>query len=178
MFDPEPALVRDAASGDLDAFEELVRGLQAPVWRFVLGMVRDPALAEDVTQETFLRVFDRMGSFRFESRFSTWVFQIARNQAVDAMRRRDRQRQVAVTLVDDTSPPEGLHSEVEAAIATLSDRLRAALLLVEVAGFSCREAGEILGVPAGTIKSRLFHARRQLVDWFTADADLREEDGR
>jgi RNA polymerase sigma-70 factor, ECF subfamily len=84
--EPEPRVVRAAVDGDLDAFEVLVRSFQEPVWRFLCAIVRDAALAEDLTQETFLRAFDRLSGFRFESRLSTWLYRIARNLAVDALR--------------------------------------------------------------------------------------------
>lgn len=170
MREPEPEVVRAAAEGDLDAFDILVRSFQEPVWRFLRGMVSDPALAEDLAQETFLRAYTRLDTFAFRSRFSTWLFQVARNLAVDALRRRERRNLLPVRLGPAASPPGvELGSELAAAVASLSPKLREALLLVEVMGFSCREAGQILSVPEGTVKSRLFHARQALVAWFEAD---------
>lgn len=174
MQEPEPEVVRAAAGGDLDAFDVLVRSFQEPVWRYLRGMVSDAALAEDLAQETFLRAFTRLHTFAYRSRFSTWLFQVARNLAVDALRGRER-RNLLPTRLGPTTPAPGveLGSELGAAVATLSPKLREALLLVEVMGFTCRETGQILSVPEGTVKSRLFHARRQLVAWFEADADGR-----
>lgn len=174
MQEPEPEVVRAAAGGDLDAFDVLVRSFQEPVWRYLRGMVSDPALAEDLAQETFLRAFTRLDTFAFRSRFSTWLFQVARNLAVDALRSRERRNLLPVRLGPTTKPPGvELGNELGAAVASLSPKLREALLLVEVMGFTCREAGQILSVPEGTVKSRLFHARRALVAWFGADADGR-----
>lgn len=170
MLDPDPETVRAAAAGDVDAFESLVRTFQEPVWRFLRGMVGDPMLAEDLAQETFVRAFYRLDTFGFRARFSTWLFQVARNVAVDALRSRERRRLLPLRLgPPPVAPGPELRSEVAAAVASLSPKLREALLLVEVMGFSCREAGAILGVPEGTIKSRLYHARRALVAWFAAD---------
>lgn len=170
MQEPEPEVVRAAADGDLDAFEVLVRTYQEPVWRFLRGMVRDPALAEDLAQDTFLRAFDRLRTFRFRSRFSSWLFQIARNLAIDALRQRERRGLLPARLGADPTPPDPeLRAEVETAVGGLSDKLREALLLVEVMGFTCREAGQILGIAEGTVKSRLFHARARLVAWFEAE---------
>lgn len=172
MQEPDPQLIRAASEGDLDAFDVLVRSYQEPVWRFLRGLVRDPALAEDLTQETFLRAFNRLPTFAFRSRFSTWLFTVARNLAVDAVRKRERRRLLLVRLGPDAGPPDtGLRAEVGAAVDSLSDKLREALLLVEVMGFTCREAGEILGIAEGTVKSRLYHARARLVAWFDADVD-------
>ncbi|HEX9889978.1 MAG TPA: sigma-70 family RNA polymerase sigma factor [Nitriliruptorales bacterium] len=172
MEEPDPVMIRAAAAGDLDAFERLVRRYQEPVWRFLRGLVSDRALAEDLAQETFLRAFDRLDSFGFRSRFSTWLFQIARNLAVDSLRRRERRRALPWRVGPNTEPPgPDLGTELASAVSSLSPKLREALLLVEVMGFSCIEAGAILGIPDGTVKSRLFHARRQLVEWFEADDD-------
>jgi len=168
--DPDPATIRAAVGGDLGAFEEIVRCCQGPVWRYLRRFVGDAALAEDLTQETFIRVYRRIDTYRFGSRFTTWTIQIARNAAIDALRSRDRRER----LVDALPPPRpssqpGLGAEIEAALATLSPKLRDAVLLVEVAGFTYVDAGEVLGVPTGTVKSRVSQARDQLVAWFEAD---------
>lgn len=172
MREPEPATVRAAADGDLDAFEGLVRAFQEPVWRFLRGMVNDPALAEDLAQETFLRVFSRLDTFAYRSRFSTWLFQIARNLAVDALRSRERRQLLPLRIGPRSAPPgHELRGEVAEAVRSLSPKLREPLLLIEIMGFSCRETAEILSIPEGTVKSRMFHARKALVAWFDADTD-------
>jgi RNA polymerase sigma-70 factor, ECF subfamily len=174
--EPDPDLVRAAAGGDLDAFEALVRQYQEPVWRFLRHLVRDPALAEDVAQETFLRVYRKLDTFAHQSRFSTWLFQIARNAGIDALRRRDR----GARLVDVVSPPRPRPSpeggvELEAGLSALSPKLREALLVVEVLGYRYREAAVLLGVPEGTVKSRVHQARERLVAWMDEDG---EQEGR
>lgn len=178
VHEPEPRVIRAAAEGDLDAFDVLVRHYQEPVWRFLCSLVRDRALAEDLTQETFLRAFDRLGSFAFRSRFSTWLFTVARNLGIDALRRRER-RDLLLVRLGPHAPPEDPHlgTEVGTALDALSAKLREALVLVEVMGFSCREAGAILDIPEGTVKSRLHHARAQLVAWFEAEGGDEREVG-
>lgn len=167
MQEPDPEVIRAATRGDLDAFSELVRAFQEPVWRYLCTMTANPAEAEDLAQETFLRAFDHVGSFGFRSKFSTWLFRIAHNLAVDALRRRDRRRLLPARIgPDQHDPGPALSTELEAALATLSPKLRSALLLVEVLGFTCRDAGQLLDIPEGTVKSRLFHARNELVAWF------------
>jgi RNA polymerase sigma-70 factor, ECF subfamily len=168
--EPDPGLVRAAAGGDLAAFEALVRLYQEPVWRFLRHLVRDPALAEDVAQETFLRVYRNLDGFAHQSRFSTWMFQIARNAGIDALRRRDRgSRLLEVVPVPGPRPsPEG-GAELEAGLEALSPKLREALLVVEVLGYRYREAAIVLGVPEGTVKSRVHQARERLVAWLAAD---------
>ena len=169
MEEPDPTVVRAAAAGDLDAFDTLVRLYQQPVWRFLCRLVRDPALAEDLAQETFLRAYRKLDTFAHQSRFSTWLFQIARNAGIDALRRRDRDgRLLEVVPEPGARPsPEG-GAEIDAGLAALSPKLREAVLVVEVLGYRYREAAVILGVPEGTVKSRVHAAREQLVAWFDA----------
>lgn len=172
MEEPEPGLVRAAAAGDLQAFTELVQTFQEPVWRYVRHLVIDPALAEDVAQEAFLKAFQALDGFAFRSRFSTWLFAIARNAAIDALRRRDRRTQayrIAAPVATPSTPPPVLRTEVAAAVRSLSDKLRDTLLLVEVVGLTHREAAEVLDVPEGTVKSRMYLARRHLTEWFEQD---------
>jgi RNA polymerase sigma-70 factor (ECF subfamily) len=163
VYEPDPATVRAAADGDLAAFEELVRAYQAQVWRFLRHLLGDPTLAEDVTQETFLRVFQRLQTFGYRSRFSTWVFQVARNAGVDALRSRVRQERVAARVPRPGSVA-GADSgaDVVAALGTLSVKLRESLLLVEVLGLRYREVAGVLGVPEGTVKSRVSQARQRV----------------
>lgn len=171
VYDTDPALIRAAAMGDLGAFEQLVRDHQQPVWRFLRRMLGDDALAEDVAQETFVRLFRRLDSYTFESKFSTWLFQIARNAGIDELRKRERQTRVAAAAPPQLSPvaPPDLHAELRAALDSLPDDLREAVLLVEVLGLRYREAGTALGIPEGTVKSRVFHARQKLHTWANAN---------
>jgi len=164
--EPEPAVLRAAMAGDLDAFERLVRMYQPLVWRFLRHLLRDEALAEDVTQETFVHLYQRLPSFRFRCKFSSWVFRVARNAGVDAIRSRERHDRLARALPRPTSAPAPeTRAEVRAAVESLTPKLREALLLVEVFGLSYREAAEVLRVPDGTVKSRVFQARQRLAAW-------------
>ena len=170
MYEPDPGTVRAAAAGDPMAFEELVRGYQAQVWRFLRHLLGDAALAEDVTQETFLRVFQHLRTFRYRSRFSTWVFQVARNAGVDALRTRSRQERVArMSPAPTTVAGADSGVDVVAALACLSVKLREPLLLVEVLGLRYREVAQVLGVPEGTVKSRVAHARHRIAAWLAEE---------
>jgi RNA polymerase sigma-70 factor (ECF subfamily) len=168
--EPDPNLVRRARDGDRDAFDEIVRALRPPVVRYVDHLVRDRALAEDVTQEAFVRCYRNLDRYQFEGRFTTWLVQIARNAGIDAIRARDRHTR-AWQRVPPAAPATDPHAraEIRAALASLPARLREPLLLVEVTGFTYLEAAEVLGVPAGTVKSRVFHARRQLARWLAPE---------
>lgn len=178
MEDPDPRTIRAAADGDVDAFAMIVRQYEQPVWRFVCRLVGDRTLAEDLTQEAFLRAYRSLDTFRFQSRFSTWLFRIARNAAIDALRRRERRRGMLdrLRLLERPAPePAHLGPEIDEALATLTPALREALVVIEVLGFTYREAGEVLDVPAGTVKSRAYHARRRLADWFATDQERADE---
>ena len=169
MHEPEPAQLRAAVAGDLRAFEDIVRAYQAHVWRFLRHFLGDDAQAEDVTQETFLRLYQKLGTFRYQSKFSTWVFQVARNAGIDSLRARARHDRLVAALPwrRSTSGPEG-HTEVVAAVDSLSPKLREAVLLVEVLGLTYHEAAGVLGIPEGTAKSRVFQARERLTTWMDA----------
>jgi len=171
--EPEPGLIRAAAAGDLAAFEQLVRAHQQHVWRFLRRLLGDTTLAEDVTQETFLRVFRRLPTFTFEAKFSTWVFQIARNAGIDELRARQRRTRLA-SVAPPPRPsvaPIEARAEIEAALASLPVDLREAVVLVEVLGLRYHEVARVLGVPEGTVKSRMFSARSRLHRWSTADEE-------
>ncbi len=171
-MEPEAILIKRALEGDHQAFAALVGPLRAPVWRFLCRFLADQALAEDVTQETFVRVYTRLRSFGGRAKFSTWVFQIARNAAIDADRARRRRHSLVERVTQGVSGSvTGAESRIEldAALLSLPAKLRETFVLVEVVGLDYRETGAVLGIPAGTVKSRMFHARRQLVDWMNAD---------
>jgi RNA polymerase sigma-70 factor (ECF subfamily) len=166
--EPDPEMIRAAAAGDTTAFEGLVHAYQAHVWRFLRHLLNDSELAQDITQQTFVRVYRRLGTFRFDSKFSTWVFQVARNAGIDALRSRQRRDRLTAMLQlrpRITEPDGGLGVELEAALQSLRPKLREAFLLIEAVGLTYREAGLTLGIPEGTVKSRVFKARRQLMTW-------------
>lgn len=173
MQDPDPQLIRAAAAGDVPAFADLVRHVQAHVWRFLVHLVGDPDVAADLTQDTLVKAHGALGGFRFESSLSTWLFRIARNCANDHFRRTARQvrlvTQAAAVARPDT-PDASNAVEVKAAVASLPPHLREVFVLVEVFGLRYREAAVVLDIPEGTVKSRMFHARRSLVEWFGAEA--------
>ena len=167
MDEPDPKVIRAAAAGDEAAFTALMRSAQPHVWRFLRHLLGNDEQAADVTQETFVRVHAALGRFRHQARFSTWVFTIARNAAIDEQRRGARRQRLQQALGRPRPAPDAsLGTEVRAALASLSPRLREAFVLVEVFGRPYQDAAEVLGVPVGTVKSRVFRARLELVQWF------------
>jgi RNA polymerase sigma-70 factor (ECF subfamily) len=172
--DPDPRILARARAGDLFAFEDLVRTYQADVFRFAWHLTRDRALAEDVTQEAFLRAFRFFRSYRGDSRFSSWLFRIARNCAMDAIRRQrtqaarvERERPLGTQIVDATA-----RAELDAALRSVSDEHREPFLLIEVYGLSYQEAADVLGVRVGTVKSRMHRARAALMQALTGGDDV------
>jgi RNA polymerase sigma-70 factor (ECF subfamily) len=165
--EPDAAVVRAAATGDLRAFERIVRECQGPIRRYLRHLVGDSTLADDLTQDVLVKVHAQLHTFRHESRFMTWVFRIARNAALDdrraEMRRRRRETEVAVTA---NAPDPSVAPEIELALASLPSDLRDPLLLVEVCGFSYAEVAVLLGVREGTAKSRVHRAREGVARWY------------
>jgi RNA polymerase sigma-70 factor, ECF subfamily len=161
--DADPRTLERARRGELSAFGELVREFQADVYRFAWHLTRDRDLAEDVTQDAFLRAFRFIKGFRGDRKFGSWLFSITRNCAMDAMRRRrfplvhDLDLEVEGSVGDATA-----HAELDAALRSISDEHREAFLLIEVFGLSYQEASDVLGVAVGTVKSRMFRARKAL----------------
>jgi RNA polymerase sigma-70 factor (ECF subfamily) len=160
--DPDPRTLERARHGDLQAFEDIVRLLQADAFGFALHLTRDRPLAEDVTQEAFLRAFRFLQGFRGDQRFGSWLFSIVRNCAMDALR---RQRRTYAPL-DESMPAlisdPSLRLELDAALQALSSDHRETFLLVEVLGLSYQETSDVLGIAVGTVKSRMFRARQAL----------------
>jgi RNA polymerase sigma-70 factor (ECF subfamily) len=162
-------VVRSAQLGDRDAFELLVLTYQGPVFNHVFRLVGDRGFAEDITQEVFSRVFQKLPSFSFRSKFTTWLFQIASNKVVDEMRARERRPHAGELPCDDLLSVADLaqeHAEtIEAiwrAVGTLSIDLRAALLLRDVVGLSYDEIGETLEITLATVKWRIYTAREEV----------------
>ncbi|MGQ9733109.1 MAG: sigma-70 family RNA polymerase sigma factor [Candidatus Zipacnadales bacterium] len=186
MSNAQPAaLIERARAGDCEAFEQLVEPHIGRIYNYIARMVGNPADAEDLTQEAILRAHRAIGAFRGGATFQTWLYRIATNIAVDALRRRGRQdakvsslddpvrleenlleREVAATQRDPHQLVETaeLCAEVNRAINQLSPKLRAVIVLFDLQGLSYKEIAKTLRLPLGTIKSRLFNARARLRD--------------
>jgi RNA polymerase sigma-70 factor (ECF subfamily) len=165
--EPDPQILSSARKGDSRAFEVIVRAYQADVWRLCLHLTNSPNLADDVTQDAFVRIFRFLPRYRGDSKFSTWVFAIARNCAMDELRRAKRRHVLAERAHMEPAPEQADRSsgiEVRDAVATLPLELREPIVLIDMFGESYRDAAATLGVPEGTVKSRVHRARRLLVE--------------
>ncbi len=165
----DASLVARARGGDLDAFEQLVREHTQAVYAHALRFFGDPNTAEDVVQEVFIKVYRSIDSFSGSSAFSTWLYRVTRNVCLDMLRSTKRRPQPIDTTGLLIADPVDLESEaaltysVEAAMAWLAPEDRDALSAVALFGLTYAEAAEALGVPVGTVKSRVFRARRIVI---------------
>ncbi len=169
-FTDELSLVRRAQAGDLHAFERLYRENERKVYGLCCRMSADPSLAEDLTQEVFVRAWQKLDSFRGESAFSSWLYPLTVNVVLSERRAR-RRRTAKVMTTDDLTPfdrprPAKLGPEtgfdLERAMAGLPPGARAVFVLHDVEGYRHEEIAQLLGVAEGTSKAQLHRARKLL----------------
>src|SRR4051794_25528594 len=167
---PDHGVLRKAQRGDERAFSIIVRAYQIPVYNYVLRMVGDRALAEDLTQEVFLRVFQGLPRFSLRSKFTTWLFQGTKNRVLDELPTIERRPRAVVDL-DDIPPLEVVDAPFERleaidavwrAVERLSVDLKMALLLRDVVGLSYSEIADSLEVTLATVKWRIWKAREDV----------------
>lgn len=172
---PEHDLLRRAQAGDEAAFGELMRLHYPAVFRLVQGIVRHEQDARDVCQEVWLTAWRRLGDFRGEAKFTTWIHPIAVRRAIDHLRKRRRwyerflpfdaiAHSAAAAAAETGSETETSERarRLRAALDALPPRQRAVLALRELEGLSYEEIAAAVKIPIGTVMSRLYHARRQL----------------
>lgn len=165
MEDPHPRVLAAARRGDARAFEELVRIYQADIWRLCFHLVGSHTLADDVTQDAFVRAFRFLPRYRGDAKFSTWLFSIARNCALDELRKAGRRRRIEDALQaqpDRHLSEPSLGIEVREAVASLALDLREPLVLIDVMGQTYAEVADAMRLPLGTVKSRVHRARELL----------------
>ena len=166
-------LVARARDGDADAFEALVREHTPPLYRLLARMLGNPAAAEDVTQECFVRAWRALPNFRGEAKFSTWLYRIAVNEGSRFLARESRREVLAYDDVLLEVPDLGrqtaelaeageLREQLERFIAELPGHYRAAVVLRDIEGFSNEEAAEMLELDLRNFKSRLHRGRMAL----------------
>ncbi len=170
LAQPEFGVLRKAQRGDERAFSLIVRAYEVPVFNYVMRLVGDRALAEDLTQEVFIRVFQGLPKFSLRSKFTTWLFQVTKNRVLDELRASERRPRALVAL-DDAPPLEVLDAPAEqvemiealwAAVDGLNTDLKMALLLRDVVGLSYNEIADSLDTTLATVKWRIFKAREEV----------------
>ncbi len=165
----EPSLLRRAQAGDTAAFEALYRGHVARVYALCLRLSGRAPLADELTQETFVRAWMKLPGFRHESSFATWLHRIAVNLALEERRSRGR-REARIQAADDltmfATPSPARRGEaaldLERAVAALPEGARAVFVLHDVEGYRHEEIAALTGVAVGTSKAQLHRARRLL----------------
>lgn len=177
----DQALVERVQAGDKQAFGLLVAKYQRKLMRLVMRLVRDPAEAEDVVQEAFVKAYRALPAFRGESAFYTWLYRIGVNAAKNWLIAQGRRAPTSTEvdseeaetyedgdLLRDVDTPERLlmskqiADTVNAAMAALPEDLRTAITLREIDGLSYEEIAEVMACPIGTVRSRIFRAREAI----------------
>jgi RNA polymerase sigma-70 factor, ECF subfamily len=176
-------LVERAQQGDTKAFGLLVSKYQRRLLRLIMRLVRDQAEAEDIAQETFIKAYRALGSFRGDSAFYTWLYRIGVNTAKNALSLQGRRAptqtafdtEEAQTFDDgeflrDINTPDRLllskqiGQTIDQAMSLLPEELRTAIVLRELEGLSYEEIAQAMGCPIGTVRSRIFRAREAIAD--------------
>lgn len=185
LSDADAVLVARCQQNDLTAFDEMVARYQHKIYGYVRRLVGNDTDAEDITQEVFLKALTSLHAFRAESSLQTWLFRIATNLCRDLLRRRQRERgwfslwrraedeaeggaDSLLEIPDHEGNPERqllreeLNYLLQCAIERLPTAMREVLILHDLEALSYEEIAQALGIPLGTVKSRLFHARARL----------------
>jgi RNA polymerase sigma-70 factor (ECF subfamily) len=169
VTEPDDLLIGRAREGDAEAFGELVRRHQARIYAVCLRTLADPEEASDAAQETFVTAYRKLGQFRGDAAFTTWLHRIALNACYDALRR--ARRRPRLHAVDDgrpreEGPPAPDHADeiagtvdVARALATVPQEFRVAIVLADVQDLPYDEIARVLEVPVGTVKSRVHRGR-------------------
>ena len=184
------SIIREVLDGDANAFEDIVREYERNVYNIALRMSGDREDALDISQESFLKAYHSLHSFRGDSRFSVWLYRIVSNTCLDFLRERKRRAEVPLVRGDDADEPEQAEIPDESlspetlfernltrealrrGLMSLPEDQRTILLLREIEGFSYEEIADILSLESGTVKSRIFRARKKLCEFLIEDGNI------
>jgi len=186
----EAAVISRILAGDVNAFEELVLAYEKNVYNLALRMTGNQEDAADMAQEAFIKAFNSLENFRGDSKFSVWLYRIVSNVCLDFLRKRNRRPTVSLSVEDDggddvqldlpdesQSPDVILQQKmtreaVRRGLELLPEEHRQILLLREIQGLSYDEIAQVLGLEAGTVKSRIFRARKKLCAFLLKDGNI------
>lgn len=188
----ENGVIRSVLDGNINDFEKLVTAYEKNVYNLALRMVGDPDDAADITQETFIKAYRALGSFRGDSKFSSWIYRIASNVCLDFLRSRSRRAQVPLSFENEDeegeielpdmsqNPEEVLMKKlsmeaVRRGMEKLPPKQRQILVLRELCGLSYAELAQTLSVEEGTVKSRIFRARKRLCAILLGDGNISDD---
>lgn len=187
--DEELEIIRSVQNGDCDAYEKLVLDNQTKVYNLALRMVGNTDDAFDMAQEAFIKAYNSIASFRGDCRFSVWLYRLTTNICLDFLRRESRRSHSSLTYCEDEDDKEfeipderfspqsiaekkEMREAVHRGLLKLPGDYRAILLLREIDGLTYDEIGDTLSLESGTVKSRLFRARKKLCEILTADRNF------
>ncbi len=188
----EAAVIQSVLDGDVNAFEVLVKEYEKNVYNLALRMTGNSEDAADMSQEAFIKAYNSLSSFRGDSKFSVWLYRIVSNVCLDYLRSRTRKPTVSLStenddgeeieldIADETQSPEFLFDRrltrdaVRRGLAALPPDHREILLLREIQGLSYEEIAAALELEAGTVKSRIFRARKKLCSFLIKDGNIPE----
>ena len=186
----EAEIIRRVQSGDTDAYEALVTEYQKNVYNLALRMTGNPEDAADMSQEAFIKAYSSLALFRGDSKFSVWLYRIVSNVCLDHLRRQSRRQTLSLSVEDDEgdeaqidipdlsqSPEELLERQltreaVRRGLDSLPPAQRQILLLREIQGLSYEEISAALNIDEGTVKSRIFRARKKLCAFLVSDGNI------
>ena len=189
--DEEKSIIARVLAGDTEAFEALVLENQKQVYNLALRMTGSEEDANDIAQEAFIRAFRSLASFRGDSKFSVWLYRLTSNICLDFLRSRRRKKTVSMSwfAADDDEPAEleipderfspearlertELRESVRRGLDSLSPEYREILLLREINGLSYDEISRALNLEEGTVKSRIFRARKKLSEFLIREGNI------
>ena len=186
----ESAVIKSVLNGNVNAFEALVREYEKNVYNLALRMTGSSEDAYDMSQEAFIKAYNSLASFRGDSKFSVWLYRIVSNVCLDYIRSRSRKpsvslsaenedgEEVEIDIADEEQTPENLldrrltRDAVQRGLQSLPPDHREILLLREIQGLSYEEISEALGLEVGTVKSRIFRARKKLCAFLVDDGNI------
>ena len=188
----EAMAIQQVLDGDVNAFEPIVKEYEKNVYNLALKMTGNPEDAADLSQEAFIKAYNSLSSFRGDSKFSVWLYRIVSNLCLDFLRSRKRRptvslsaenedgEEVELDIADESQSPEALlerkltREAVRRGLDSLPEEQRQILLLREIQGFSYEEIAGTLDLEAGTVKSRIFRARKRLCAFLLRDGNIPE----
>lgn len=187
----ESKLIKRCKAGDIDSFEELIENYQLMAYNIAYKLLNNQEDAKDVTQEALIKVYKSIGKFRGDSNFSTWIYRIVYNSAIDFIRKQKKSNTYSIDkelesedgsykrdIADDKYIPEKVYEEkekkelVHKALNSLPDKYRGVLILRDIHYFSYDEISNITKVPVGTVKSRINRGRQKLKEILLKSTEL------
>lgn len=186
----ELSVIRRVLDGDINCFEDIVKDNQKMVYNLALHMTGNQQDAEDIAQDTFFSAYKALNTYKGECKFSVWLYRIASNKCIDFLRSRKdagslteenaEGEEIQRDIPDDSASPESImmqgitRESIRSGIMTLPEDQRTAFLLRELKGLSYDEIAEATGTDKGTVKTRIFRARKKLCVYLAADGNFSE----